>query len=105
MTNVVEIKGNALQEVVSTNSEVLVDFYATWCGPCKMIAPMLDAISTDNPEIKVVKINIDDPESIDIVKGFGIRGVPTLVHYKDGVTVGTSVGGKTKGQIMTFLGR
>lgn len=72
---------------------VLVDFYAEWCGPCKMLAPALEALSNRNSEIKIVKVNVDEQE--DLARRFGVMSVPTLYLYKDGNVVVQKAGFQT----------
>lgn len=72
---------------------VLVDFYAEWCGPCKMLAPMLEALSEQRNNLKIIKINVDKRE--DIARRFGIMSVPTLYVYKDGIIVSEKKGFQT----------
>jgi thioredoxin 1 len=87
-------------EILSSNLPVLVDFFATWCVPCKSISPIIDSIN-DEYKIKVVKIDID--ENIEITKQCGVKGVPTLIIFKDGVEYKRIVGLKLKREIDSIL--
>ena len=90
------------ETVGSTEAAVLVDFWAEWCGPCKMIAPILDEVSsTYEGKLQVAKMNVD--ENRDIPAKFGIRGIPTLMLFKDGQLAATKVGALSKAQLTAFL--
>jgi thioredoxin 1 len=89
-------------EVLNSTIPVLVDFWAEWCGPCKMIAPILDEIATDyGGKLKVCKVDVDaNPE---IPQKFGIRGIPTLIMFKGGNAEATKVGALSKTQLTDFI--
>jgi thioredoxin 1 len=89
-------------EVINAEGTVLVDYWADWCGPCKMIAPILDEIAEDYAEkLKVVKLNID--ENPNTPPKYGIRGIPTLMLFKGGNVEATKVGAVSKSQLTAFI--
>ncbi len=89
-------------EVLQSKQPVLVDYWAEWCGPCKMIAPILDEVSSSYAgRLQVTKMNVD--ENRDIPAKFGIRGIPTLMLFKDGQLAATKVGAMSKAQMTAFI--
>lgn len=89
-------------EVISSTIPVLVDFFATWCGPCKMVSAILDEVAKEHSgKIKVVKVDVD--KSPETAKRYGIRGIPTLALFKDGTLEATQVGAVTKAQLNAFI--
>ena len=89
-------------DVLKAEAPVLVDYWAEWCGPCKMIAPILDEIANDyDGRVKVVKLNID--ENPQTPPRYGIRGIPTLMLFRNGAVVATKVGALSKSQLTAFL--
>lgn len=89
-------------EVLNADKPVLVDYWAEWCGPCKMIAPILDEVAADyGDKIKVAKVNVDENQATP--QRFGIRGIPTLMLFKNGQLVDTKVGALSKSQLTLFL--
>ena len=90
-------------EVLQSDKPVLVDFWAAWCGPCRMLAPVIDEIEAEHPEIKVCKVNVDDEGAL--AGQFGIMSIPTLLVFKDGQIAGQSVGVRPKDFILGMLGK
>jgi len=89
-------------EVIQSSTPVLVDFWAEWCGPCKMIAPVLEEIATDyGDRLKIVKVNVDENQQKP--GEYGVRGIPTLLLFKDGKLAATKVGALTKSQLAAFI--
>ena len=89
-------------DVLQADKPVLVDYWAEWCGPCKMIAPILDEVSAAyQGRLQVAKMNVD--ENRDIPAKFGIRGIPTLMVFKGGTLAATKVGAMTKAQMTAFI--
>ena len=80
---------------------VLVDFFATWCGPCKMLTPVLEEVANENPALSVLKIDVD--EVGPLAAKFGIQAIPTLILFKDGQQVATRMGYQNKNQLLAFI--
>jgi thioredoxin 1 len=89
-------------DVIKSGTPVLVDYWAEWCGPCKMIAPILDEVAKEyGSRLQIAKMNVD--ENRDVPAKFGIRGIPTLMLFKDGQLAATKVGALSKAQLTAFL--
>lgn len=93
---------NFAQEVLKSEKPVLVDFYADWCGPCKMMAAEIDAFAEETENIKVCKLDVD--ESTDLAMTFGVMSIPTVILFEKGKEVKRFVGAKEKHQIAEFVG-
>ena len=92
---------NFHSEVINSEQKVLLDFWAPWCGPCRMVVPMVEQIAKERPDIKVGKINID--QEYELAREFGIMSIPTLMVMKDGRVVRQSTGAMPKNQILELL--
>jgi len=102
MANVIEVSAAEFeQEVEQFKGKVLVDFYAQWCGPCKMIAPVVEQISQENEDLKVVKVDADNAQ--ELMTKFGIRGIPTLLLINNGEVIATKVGAASVSQVREFV--
>jgi thioredoxin 1 len=102
MSNVIEVNSEQFTtEVEKYKGKVLVDFYAPWCGPCKMISPIVDQISTEFDALKVVKVNADNAQ--ELMAKFGIRGIPTLLLIENGELINTKVGAASLSQVKEFV--
>jgi thioredoxin 1 len=103
MSNIIHLSDDTFQkEVIESSIPVLVDYWAEWCGPCKMIAPILDdLVSEYDGKLKIAKLNID--ENPQTPSKFGIRGIPTLMIFKDGNPEATKVGALSKSQLTAFI--
>lgn len=89
-------------EVLGSDKPVLVDFYADWCGPCKMLAPLVDEIAGESDAYRVCKLNVD--EASEIAARYGVMSIPTLIVFKNGDVAGKTVGVQSKQTIMNMLG-
>ncbi len=94
-------KDNFQKEVIESDKTVLIDFWASWCGPCRMVSPIVDEIAEETPTVKVGKVNVDEQE--DLAAEFNIMSIPTLVVIKNGKIVSQSVGVQPKAQILSML--
>ena len=101
MSTVQITKDNYQTLVTESSKTVLLDFWAVWCGPCKMIAPMVEAIAEEREDVLVGKVNVD--EEMDLATQFGITSIPTLVVIKEGKPVATAVGYRPKADIEKLL--
>lgn len=91
----------SLPKIFSEHEKVLIDFYADWCGPCRMLAPIIEEIKNEVSDVKVVKINVD--ENQEIASQYGVRSIPTLVYVKDGKVVKQAVGFRPKKDILQMF--
>lgn len=99
--SVLSVNKNNFDSVKASDKPVLLDFYADWCGPCRMVSPLVDEIAKENPQYLVGKINVDqEPE---LAQAFGVSSIPTLVMMKNGKIVQKCVGARPKSQILAML--
>ena len=94
-------KNNFQEEVIRSEKPVLLDFWASWCGPCRMVSPIVDEIAAERGDIKVCKINVD--EQPELAAQFGVMSIPTLVVMKEGKIVNQAVGARPKNVILSML--
>ncbi|GAA0305022.1 thioredoxin TrxA [Psychrosphaera haliotis] len=99
---IINITDDSFDSVISSDKPVLVDLWAEWCGPCKMIAPILSEVAEEmSDKVTITKLNID--QNPNTPPKFGVRGIPTLLLFKNGAVVGTKVGALSKTQLVEFL--
>lgn len=94
-------KNNFDQEVMNSDKPVLIDFWAPWCGPCRMVVPIVEEIANERPDIKVAKVNVD--EERDLALKFKVLSIPTLVVVKNGEVTNRATGARPKEQILAML--
>lgn len=100
---VIKVNNDTFQEKVLSNSKpVLVDFYADWCGPCKMLAPLVEELSNESDAFEVVKLNVDDAP--DLAARYGVMSIPTLIVFKGGEVAARTVGVQSKANILKLIG-
>jgi thioredoxin 1 len=99
--SVVKVNIDNYDEISSSDKTVLLDFYADWCGPCKMVSPIIDQIAEENPEYLVGKVNVD--EESELAGRFGVMSIPTLVVLRNGEAVSKTTGARPKAQILALL--
>lgn len=97
----VNLTKDNFNEALESKKTVLLDFYADWCGPCRMVSPIVESIAEEYPEYFVGKINVDEEE--ELAAQFGVMSIPTLVVIKDGAVVSNSAGARPKAQILELL--
>ncbi len=100
--SVVAVTKQNFDEIIKSEKPVLLDFYADWCGPCRMVAPIVHEIAEENDNVVVAKINVDDEP--ELAQKFGVMSIPTLVVMKNGEEVKRATGARAKPQILAMLG-
>ena len=99
--SVLQLNQDNFNLVKTSEKKVLLDFYADWCGPCRMVSPLIDQIAEERADILVAKINVDDQP--ELAEAFGVSSIPTLLVMKDGEIVTQSAGARPKAQILAML--
>ena len=101
MAEIIITRDNFEEEVLRSDKPVMIDFWASWCGPCRMLAPTIEAIANEREDIKVGKVNVDDEGAL--ATAFGISSIPTVVVIKDGKETARSVGYRQKEELLAML--
>ena len=102
MAEITLTKDNFEEQVLRADKPVLVDFWATWCGPCRMLAPIVAEIAEERGDVTVGKVNVDDES--ELAARYGVSSIPTVILFKDGKVSATSVGYRSKAQLLAALG-
>lgn len=97
----IKVTKDNFNEIKASEKVVLLDFYADWCGPCRMVVPVVEKIASEHPEYVIGKVNVDDEG--ELAKAFGVMSIPTLVVLKGGEVVNKSIGAKNEAQILAML--
>ena len=95
-------KNNFQEEVINSKKPVLLDFWASWCGPCRMLSPVVDEVAEERTDVKVGKVNVD--EQPDLAAQFGVMSIPTLLVFEQGKLVRQAVGARPKAGVLELLG-
>lgn len=98
---IIKVTSENFEQIKASDKTVLLDFYADWCGPCRMVAPLVEQIAEEYPEYLICKVNVDDEPAL--AAQFGIASIPTLVVLRDGQVVSKSAGARPKNQILALL--
>lgn len=101
MAEIIITKDNFEEEVLRSDKPVLIDFWASWCGPCRMLAPTIEAIANERDDVKVGKVNVDDEGAL--ATAFGIVSIPTVILMKDGKEAARSIGYRQKEELLSML--
>lgn len=102
MKRIIDINHEDFEELLKTSIKpIVIDFWAEWCGPCKMIAPILEEISEEREDVMIVKVDVDNVRAV--AEKYGIRSIPTLMVIKDGEVQATKIGANTKQSIVSFI--
>ncbi len=100
--SVLTVNKNNFDSIKTSDKPILLDFYADWCGPCRMVSPIVDSIAEENPQYLVGKINVD--KESELAQEFGVLSIPTLVVMKEGKVLRQATGARPKGEILAMLG-
>ncbi|GJN64212.1 MAG TPA: thioredoxin [Candidatus Faecalibacterium intestinipullorum] len=101
MSAITITKNNFASEVLQSDKTVLLDFWASWCGPCRMLSPIVDQVADERPDVKVGKVNVD--EQPELAGQFGIMSIPALLVFKNGKLVNQAVGSRPKASVLALL--
>ncbi|MBE6566691.1 MAG: thioredoxin [Ruminococcaceae bacterium] len=96
-------QANFENEVLNSDKKVLLDFWASWCGPCRMVLPSLEAIAEEHADVKIAKVNVDEEEAL--AAQFGIMSIPTLMVFEGGKVLNTAIGARSKDELLKMLGK
>ena len=99
--SVLHIKNNDLEQIKNSDKPALLDFYADWCGPCRMLSPVIEAIADERDDILIAKINVD--ENAELAGEYGVVSIPTLIVIKNGEIVNRAMGARPKSQVLALL--
>ena len=98
---ILHVDKNGFEELKASKKTIVLDFYAEWCGPCKMIAPHIEEIALENPDITVAKVDVD--KATDLAIEFGIQSIPTVIVFKDGKVSSKAIGYRSKEQLLDLI--